>query len=177
MSAIKWPEDLTKRAVEISNLIDATSPKILNGAVILESELCMGKNSYICQSYDDYQNAILGNRKDIKINYADAHIFLKPDDWAAFYRRNSALVTGSRVHGAIAALSQGNPAVCTAGDLRAYEMLDLISLKPWRQRTLPATSNLIQNMETAYERQNELHDQFLRDFKDVGFLDNKVKTF
>ncbi len=167
LSAVRWSETAKHRAVSIASALNPLSTKILNGAVILDSRLCQGRNLYVCQSHDDYSAAIVGARPDILVDENDVHMFTSIKEWATFYANTDALVTGSRVHGSILAIAQGNPAICTAGDLRASEMLNLIGMQAWRQRTLPNGPTLRDAFERVFYRQERLHEKFMQDFAEI----------
>lgn len=65
----------------------------------------------------DYKRALRG----------DLGIFLNPEKWKAFLRRfNFAL--GPRLHGSIAAINAGLPALCTNADSRATEMCKFLKI-------------------------------------------------
>jgi polysaccharide pyruvyl transferase WcaK-like protein len=94
-------------------------------------------------------------------------MFTSIKEWATFYAKTDALVTGSRVHGAILAIAQGNPAIFTAGDLRASEMLNLIGMQAWRQRTLPNGTTVRDAFERAFYHQARLHEKLIHDFAGI----------
>lgn len=93
----------------------------------------------------DYRRALRG----------DLGIFLNPEKWKAFLRRfNFAL--GPRLHGSIAAINAGLPALCTNADSRATEMCNFLkiphALADLRNYENPITpSEFSAHLKKAYE--------------------------
>jgi hypothetical protein len=55
-------------------------------------------------------------------------VFFDPEQWTSFLKQGFAFCVGTRLHGAIAALNAGVPALVTNGDMRAKEVTDFFKI-------------------------------------------------
>ena len=77
----------------------------------------------IADAYPAYRACVLAARFKDRM-----HFFLDINEWKSSMHANFMLAAGTRLHGAIIALNQGVPALCTNGDQRAAEICRLANI-------------------------------------------------
>jgi hypothetical protein len=94
--------------------------------------------------------------------------FTNLNSWKAFLRRKGNIVLGTRIHGAVAALNSGVPAIVTSGDLRSEEMCGHLLL-PYRRGACGLDINAREEFEKyPHEAMQENYQRRWKEY--VGFF-------
>ncbi len=139
-------------------------------------------NHHVMQAVEEekYINPICFN--DFRYEYSDIefdnflqnkyHIFTNGDDWKSF-ARTFHLALGSRLHGAIAAINSGIPAICTNQDLRAIETCGYLKIPNYKDIT-DETDFLKLYEELNIDEQNAAYPKLYDNYVDFMNKNNLV---
>jgi hypothetical protein len=130
-----WQPDAKIIATGLFSTADSSRVHyVLQSEPVLIKAVLSGSNSLepndfekLDAGYPGYRDCVTQALRDKRVS-----VFFEPERWKSFLQQGFAFCVGTHLHGAIAALNAGIPALVTNGDMRAKEVTDYfrIPLRP-----------------------------------------------